>query len=127
MPPSATGAISPDPGDVRPRRSGSDEADSHARMCPARIRASRAACEGDGMAKRHEEAEASDREARAVRRLLRSFRSSDSYGLVVVMILVTYVMAAALSERWGATILVVVQIGTVWLALRCRSEFAPFV
>jgi Ion channel len=70
------------------------------------------------MAKGHEEAEASDREARAVRRLLRSFRSSDSYGLVVVTILVTYVMAAALSERWGATILVVVQIGTVWLALR---------
>jgi hypothetical protein len=27
-------------------------------------------------------------------------------------------MAAALSERWGATILVFVQIGTVWLALR---------
>jgi hypothetical protein len=75
-------------------------------------------CEGDGMAKRHEEAESSDREARAVGRLLRSFLSTDSYGLVLVMIVVTYVMAAALSERWGATILVFVQIGTVWLALR---------
>jgi hypothetical protein len=70
------------------------------------------------MAKRHEEAEADDREARAIRRLLRSFLSADSYGLVVVMIVVTYVMAAALSERWGATVLVFVQIGTVWLALR---------
>jgi hypothetical protein len=70
------------------------------------------------MANRHEEAEANDREARAIRRLLRSFLSADSYGLVVVMIVVTYVMAAALSERWGATILVFVQIGTVWLALR---------
>lgn len=70
------------------------------------------------MAKRHEEAEASDREARAIRRLLRSFMSADSYGLVVVMIVVTYVMAVVFSERWGATILVFVQIGTVWLALR---------
>ncbi len=70
------------------------------------------------MAKRHEEAETSDREARAVRRLARSFRSTDSYGLVLVMIVATYVLAVALSERWGATILVFVQIGTVRLALR---------
>ena len=53
------------------------------------------------MAKRHEEAEASDREARAVRRLIRSFLSADSYGLVVVMIVVTYVMAAALLRAMG--------------------------
>jgi Ion channel len=70
------------------------------------------------MANRHEEAEASDREARALRRLLRSFRSTDSYGLVLVMIVVTYVIAVVTSERWGATILVFVQIATVWLALR---------
>ena len=50
------------------------------------------------MAKRHEEAESNDREARAVGRLLRSFLSTDSYGLVLVMIVVTYVMAAALSS-----------------------------
>jgi hypothetical protein len=70
------------------------------------------------MAKRHEEAEASDREARAARRLIRSFRSTDSYGLVLVTIVVTYALAVTLSERWGATILVFVQIGTVRLALR---------
>lgn len=60
----------------------------------------------------------SDREARALRRLLRSFRSADSYGLVLLTIVATYVLAATLSERWGATILVFAQIGTVLLALR---------
>ena len=69
------------------------------------------------MADHADEAMDSDREARALRRLLRSFRSTDSYGLVLVMIVVTYVLAASLSERWGATILVFVQIGTVRLAL----------
>ena len=59
-----------------------------------------------------------DREARALRRLLRSFRSTDSYGLVLLMIVATYVLAVTLSERWGATILVFAQIGTVLLALR---------
>jgi hypothetical protein len=34
------------------------------------------------------------------------------------MIVATYVLAASLSERWGATILVFAQIGTVLLALR---------
>jgi Ion channel len=70
------------------------------------------------MANRHEEAEGGDREDRAVRRLLRSFRSPDSYGLVLVTIVATYVMAVVLSERWGATILIFVQIGAVQLTLR---------
>lgn len=74
--------------------------------------------EVDEMANDVDEAAESDREARAVRRLLRSFSSADSYGLVLLMIVGTYVLAATLSERWGATILVFVQIGTVLLALR---------
>jgi hypothetical protein len=65
-----------------------------------------------------EHADDSEREARAVRRLLRSFRSTDSYGLVLLMIVVTYVLAVTVSERWAGTVLVVVQIGTVRLALR---------
>jgi hypothetical protein len=72
---------------------------------------------GDEMARRADDANDSERAARALRRLLRSFRSTDSYGLVLVMIVVTYVLAATLSERWGATILVFFQIGTVQLAL----------
>jgi Ion channel len=60
----------------------------------------------------------SEREARAIRRLVRSFHSTDSYGLLVLMIVATYTLAATLTEPWGATIVLVAQIGTVWLALR---------
>jgi hypothetical protein len=70
------------------------------------------------MASDADEAVDSEREARALRRLLRSFYSADSYGLVLLMIVTTYVLAATLSERWGATILVFVQISTVLLSLR---------
>jgi hypothetical protein len=74
--------------------------------------------EVDVMASDGDGAVDSDREARALRRLVRSFYSADSYGLVLLMIVTTYVLAATLSERWGATILVFVQIATVLLALR---------
>src|SRR6266496_1631032 len=49
--------------------------------------------------------EDTERQARALRRLLRSFSSTNSYGLVLLMIVVTYVLAASLSGRWAATIL----------------------
>jgi Ion channel len=65
-----------------------------------------------------EQAKDSEREARALRRLLRSFRSTDSYGLVLLMIVATYVLAVSVSERWAGAILLLVQIGTVRLALR---------
>jgi hypothetical protein len=61
---------------------------------------------------------AADLEAeRAIRRLLRSFRSPDSYGLVLVMIIVTYVLAVSLPGRWGPSVVLMAQIVTVWLAL----------
>ncbi len=62
---------------------------------------------------------ARDREAqRSIRRLLRSFRSPDSFGLVLVMIIITYVMAISLtSERWGPAIVLLAQIVTVRLSL----------
>ena len=55
---------------------------------------------------------------RAVHRLLRSFGSVDSYGLVLLMIVVTYALAVSVNAHWGASIAVVVQIATVRLALR---------
>src|SRR6266508_2982906 len=48
--------------------------------------------------------EDTERQARALRRLLRSFSSTNSYGLVLLMIVVTYVLAASLSGRWAAAI-----------------------
>jgi Ion channel len=59
-----------------------------------------------------------DPAARAGRRLARSFHSTDSYGLVMLLIVATYVLATTLSPRWGATVLLAAQIATVWLALR---------
>jgi Ion channel len=49
---------------------------------------------------------------------VRSFSSTDSYGLVLLMIVATYVLATTLWQRWAATVLLTAQIATVWLALR---------
>jgi Ion channel len=68
-----------------------------------------------------------EREARALRRLLRSFRSTNSYGLVLLMIIVTYVLATSLSERWGASIVLFVQIATVRLALHTSGARRGFL
>jgi hypothetical protein len=57
--------------------------------------------------------------------LLRSFRSVDSYGLVFVMIVLTYVLAVSLPMSWGATILLFVQIATVRLALHTSLARRP--
>jgi Ion channel len=75
------------------------------------------ALEGDQMPERAQQAPDKERAARAFRRLLRSFHSTDSYGLVLLMIIATYVLATTLSPRWGATVLLIAQIATVWLAL----------
>ena len=75
-----------------------------------------------------EHAQDNDREARAIRRLVHALPSTDSYGLVMVMIVATYVLATTLTRPWGASIVLVTQIGTVWLALRtsqARRVSAP--
>jgi Ion channel len=59
-----------------------------------------------------------DRPAGPGWRLARSFYSTDSYGLVLLLIVTTYVLATALSQRWAASVLLTAQIATVWLALR---------
>ncbi len=51
-------------------------------------------------------------------RLIKAFSSPDSYGLVVLLILVTYGLSAALSASWAASLVLAVQIATVWVALR---------
>jgi hypothetical protein len=70
------------------------------------------------MAGRGQQVTDRDRSARALRLLLGSLHSSDSYGLVLLMIVLTYVLATTLAQRWAVTVLLVVQIATVWLALR---------
>jgi hypothetical protein len=51
-------------------------------------------------------------------RLLRALYSPDSYALVLLLILVTYALSTALTAAWATSLVVVVQIGVVWVALR---------
>ena len=68
-----------------------------------------------------------ERERRGLRRLLRAFWTPSSYGFVLVMIVVTYVLATALSSRWGASVLLFAQIATVWAALRISMARRGFM
>ena len=57
-------------------------------------------------------------EARWWRRLGRSFVSADSYGLVLLLVVVTYVVSVSLTEAWAGSIVLTVQLATVWVTLR---------
>jgi Ion channel len=57
-------------------------------------------------------------QGRRHRRLVQAFSSPDSYGLVLLLILVTYALSAALSAQWAGSLVVGVQIATVWVTLR---------
>ena len=57
-------------------------------------------------------------ESRWWRRLGRSFVSADSYGLVLLLVVVTYVVSVSATEARAASIVLTVQLATVWLTLR---------
>jgi Ion channel len=65
-------------------------------------------------------------ESRAWRRLARSFVSTDSYGLVLLLVVATYVVSVSFTEARAASIVLVVQLATVWLTLR-TSRARPVV
>jgi hypothetical protein len=65
-------------------------------------------------------------EARWWRRLARSFVSTDSYGLVLLLVMVTYVVSVSVNEARAASIVLVVQLATVWITLR-TSQARPVV
>ncbi len=58
------------------------------------------------------------RRPRRHRRLIEAFYSPDSYGLVLVLILVAYVVSATITAAWAVSLVLAVQIGTVWVTLR---------
>ena len=58
-------------------------------------------------------------------RLMRAFVSADSYGLVLLLLIFTYVFTVSVKERWAASVIVALQIGTVWLALRTSRARRP--
>lgn len=55
---------------------------------------------------------------RPLRRAMEALSSPDSYALVVLLILVTYVLSATLAESWATSLVVAVQIATVWVSFR---------
>ena len=52
------------------------------------------------------------------RRLAGSFVSADSYGLVLLLVMVTYVVSVSVQKTVAAPIVLTVQLATVWLTLR---------
>ena len=52
-----------------------------------------------------------------LRRLLHAFISPNSYGMVLALIVATYLVAVSASARW-APVVVLIQVVTVWFALR---------
>ena len=55
------------------------------------------------------------------RRLLQAFSSPDSYGLVLVLILITYALSAATSTAWAVSLVLFVQIATIWVTLQASK------
>lgn len=49
---------------------------------------------------------------------MEAFSSPDSYGLVLLLILMTYALSATLTASWAASLVLAVQIATVWVTLR---------
>jgi hypothetical protein len=51
-------------------------------------------------------------------RLVRAAISPDSYGLVLVLVIITYIISAAVTSTRSASLVLAVQIATVWVTLR---------
>jgi Ion channel len=60
------------------------------------------------------------------RRLGRSFVTADSYGLVLLLVMVTYIVSVSITETWAGSIVLTVQLATVWFTLR-TSKARPVV
>jgi Ion channel len=52
------------------------------------------------------------------RRLSRSFVTADSYGFVLLLVMVTYIVSVSITETWAGSIVLTVQLATVWFTLR---------
>ncbi|TWD80012.1 ion channel [Kribbella amoyensis] len=61
------------------------------------------------------------RPRRRPRRVRELIASPDSYGLVLVLILVTYVVTAMATSAWTASLGLVLQITTIWMTLRASQ------
>jgi Ion channel len=59
--------------------------------------------------------------ARLPRRLVHGLSSPDSYGLVLLLIMVTYVLSATATAAWEVSLVLFVQIATIWVTLQASQ------
>jgi hypothetical protein len=59
-----------------------------------------------------------ERAGRPGRRLARALVSANSYGLVLLLIVVTYLLTVSLHGTWAPSVVLAFQIATVWFTLR---------
>jgi hypothetical protein len=62
---------------------------------------------------------------RPIRRLGRAMVSTDSYGSVLLLILFTYGFSVTVTASWAASLVITVQIGTVWAVLHVSRARRP--
>jgi hypothetical protein len=63
-----------------------------------------------------------ERADRALRKLLRSLGSTDSFGLVLVLIVVSYAFPIVFDDdAWAVPFMIAIQSGTIWFALRTSN------
>lgn len=55
---------------------------------------------------------------RPLRRLFKRFVSADSYGLVLMLVVITYVVSVSFETGWAQWVVVAIQFVTVWLTFR---------
>jgi hypothetical protein len=59
-------------------------------------------------------------------RLIQAFSSPDSYGLVLLLILVTYALSATARATWAVSLVLFVQIATIWVTLQASQAHRGF-
>ncbi len=64
------------------------------------------------------EAGAAGTGSRPWRRLMDRFVEADSYGLVLLLVMVTYTVSVSVTQTWAGSIVLTVQVATVWFTLR---------
>jgi Ion channel len=61
------------------------------------------------------------RQRRRLHRPIQAFSSPDSYGLVLLLILVTYALSATMTAPWAVSLVLFVQIATIWVTLQASQ------
>jgi Ion channel len=57
----------------------------------------------------------------AARRVITAFSSPNSYGLVLLLIAITYIVSTGVTASRAASLVIAIQIATVWVALRASQ------